>query len=686
MTNGESTTLIRTLIDKVAQTRTVRALQEVGQAGRSIGEDVEAGTSRASREISALERDARNLRDRVSAGGDVASNLSALSALGRLGGADIGVVQDVTDLVEQLPLLKQSLTELPSAAAAAAKAIGVGGFGLIGAIGLAGLAFAELSRRAEEARRRAEEQLDFETRLAVLRETSSVEDIEQRVADAQIRQRNALIEVETATEAFNRRIAHLPVIQQDTLRQALAENRAFSDATLEEARRQIDEQSRIASQATVEIISLNQLLKDGSFIARQAAEAETELNLAREQLADKTISAELQATLEARTLSAKAIEERLEALNAEQKAIMAVVASGKASVELSEQLTQRSRDITAIIRALTEALPGAQMRDQIEAQQDINAALIETAREYETERVNIEEATTQKLLDLQNTYADRVTDAVNKYVEDVGRATDRLRQQRADLLRDAQRDTADAERTARADRLEEQIAFNLETEKQARDLQRELLTIRENALLQEIDLIRNRDFAGLMRSRMERNQGLDAAVDTFNAEQKEREIAFRAQQQQTNRQLEFEAESRRVAFERALVDSQAQYQRELDLAAREKDKQLRQLSSVLQRETQLTQQGATQKLNLLRESVMKELQLERQGAEAKLRLQQQTNEAMLRLANELLLGVSRTAGVTNTLNSTQNFNISTGGSPAQQQGLVNLIQQVTLQTLRGFLN
>lgn len=681
-----TTSLIQVLLDKAEQRRTVKGLQEVGQAGRAIGGDVEAGVSQAKRQLQLLERDARDLRERVGAGGDVSTNLSALSALGRLGGADIGVTQDVVDLVEQLPLLKQSLQELPSAIGAAVSALGIGGVGLIGGVVALGVAFAELNRQSEQANEQAREQLDFETRLALLRKSATGPELDKQIADAQQSRQNALEEVATATERFNRRIAHLPIEQQESLRQALAENRAFSDATLNQARIQIEEQSKLAEQATIEIINLNQLRKDEQVVTRDLAAAEEELAKRRQLLADRAISAELQATLQAMSLNADQLKERLKALNDEQKLIMAVVASGEASVEMSEQLTQRSRDITAQIKAFTAALPRAEQQQQQQQQKAINDKLIELAKGYEADALKIAEDGDAAQLRLEEQYADRALQIVERYGERTAHAVEQLEQQKADLVRDASRETLDATRQAEFDRASLLLEFNQQTLEDTISLKDRIKDIRDRARFDSEDLIRDRDFAGLRRLQQQRNQDIDNEVDMYNAAQRARERQLRYEQEASNRQLLFEAESRRIQFEQQIEDAREQYQRELDLAARERDKQLQALETSKQKELAALSRAEQQRLNLLADTTRKQLDLERMGAEARLRLQAQLNEQYLNQANQLLLGVSRGGATYQSFSSSPTFNITAGNSPAQQQGLVNLIEQVSLNVLRKFYN
>lgn len=196
---------------------------------------------------------------------------------------------------------------------------------------------------------------------------------------------------------------------------------------------------------------MEQALESTEVATRSAEEAEKALADARQSVADQRIKTQLQAELQAVKLSAAAIQERIASINREQQAIFQIVKAGEASVALSNELTQRQRDLTTELMVLVEALPTAQAREKIQSFVDGLLNIPKTVGQV----TNAIEALQKASADIANLKAeffartkeitDREQDALNKAIAERDRAVQEAEQRAADQRADLRFDEQTAE-------------------------------------------------------------------------------------------------------------------------------------------------------------------------------------------------------------------------------------------------
>lgn len=706
-----SRSLIQVAIDKAEQSKLLRGLVEIRTSLTDLGKTADkeldkrfaAGVPKARKEIQKLNEELKRTKTTLE---DFPDELplpgsgrggSRLTTLGRearlqLPATPIGgglSSEQLARAVEGLGRIDDALGNLSQKSKLAAAALGVS---VVGTIALVA-ALASLKKQNDEAKRSAEATLGQAKTYFQLIQTGTAESIQSGLDDAQARERAAranlifqkqvLLGLEQAINAggeFNAIMADAGVTMNSLL---------GTQPELSAAREAVAAAEKEFAEATSAVNAHAMALQSDEVAIRSAIEAQQELAEERRKLNDRLINTQIGALSQISSATVEGVDDRVKALQDEKAAIEEFLSAGNGSPELLKELRARLAEIGTEVSTLAYRIrPVAEVNDRLKFEAKQQEELVERVKDFENERTKIVEDANEQRIRLDESYADKVIDITTKYTNDVDKALLKLQEAGQDLGRNVDRDVAKSEREARFDRLNDQIKFNEETAKQARDLERELNKIRDDSANQREDLIRNRDFAGLRRLNNERNRALDQAVDNFNVEQREREIAFKQQQQLTNRQLEFEAEERRIRFEQQIEDARIQYDREKTIAAQEQDRQLKALEDSKQRELRAVATAEQKKLNLLADVTRKELEFISKSEAQRLAIRQQADQIYLETARQILLGgLGGLAGSTsNTLNSAQTFNITAGGSPAQQQGLVNLIQQVTLQTLRGFFN
>lgn len=680
-------------------------LEQLGKIGVDVfGNDVTKATNKAIAAQSKLEAQTQdNIRavqryndefDKVSRdvglAGDVQSNLGAFSGiLGAAGQSDlagaVAVFGELSAGVEEVARLKAAIAGFPSTIGAAVQALGPGGVAAAAGVALVTAAFAALD---EQAKKNAE---NYNRAADAVRELNK--DIEDGITSQELATRRQ--------EVLNNRNA-----EEQTLRQLQATYDAYieqkgvlagavqvvsrEEEALADQIRQSEEAIRNYSQ---DIQGLEGAMDSARVAANDAEAAFAAMNDEMAQLAatnDNLMIDGLNTLDAAFGKTAEQIQEEIDGMNRRKELIIQLLNSQ----QLSEDATKRLRDELGLLNGrlilLTDNVLGAaQAADAanaaLEDRQRQEAEAISATKKFNDGIVKLSQETNDARLKAEQDYADKIVDLTRKYNEDLADANRDLGREMADLVTDSRRDTADAQRKAQFDRLQEIQQFNNDTAKQARDLQRDLLKIRADSAAQEEDLIRNRDFAGLRNLRQDRNRALDDAVDSFNAEQREREIAFRQQQQQTNQQLQFEAETRRIQFEQRIADARVAYARELEDLQINKRRQEQVLADARRRELSLIANTQTSKLQLLSQAYNQELRLAAQSAQQRIAIQQQANQALLAQANAFraVFGAARGGG--NSITQTFQQTFQSGGSANQNVALAGVIAAEVGRQIKSYL-
>lgn len=160
------------------------------------------------------------------------------------------------------------------------QAIGVGPVAFLGALGGLALAFQEITKRAQEAQKAAQDRLQFEIGIDEVRRESNISEVEEKLAEARAKQEDELGNLATAEERLAQLTANLTEEEliQISLRNKI---RLSSDALTNDiiaASDAIDQYKDSASNATTEVIRLEQLLRDETVIRNTISDLTADYN------------------------------------------------------------------------------------------------------------------------------------------------------------------------------------------------------------------------------------------------------------------------------------------------------------------------------------------------------------------------------------------------------------------------
>lgn len=578
---------------------------------------------------------------KVSLAGDVQSNLGSLAGLAStagLGGVGqgIGSAGEIVALAEELPRLKAAVAGLPDVAKSAAAALGPAGLG-VAAVLVAVAASAAL----------------FEQSLSGIKE-----------------------EIEAATAANQTYFQEGRRLRTDEARQRLTELQ-------EQLQAQRDELASIEgafAQATANptsgleqlIVSLSSLSTADDALTARADELRTSITDLEGQMQGLN-----RAIDDGSTATNDNKQAQLDSINAVRDALAGgagglintvrntVVGIGEELTEFAEQQARQRKEIA-------DAVAG-----------------------YNTDVLALETRTAEQ----RAAIAERLNNALVAAAENAAKAAEdaleRAQQVRDKLAADYARNEADELRKVQLERADIVLNASREEAKAARDHARNLARIRADAQEREFELALNRDFAGLFFSRRQTTKALNDATESYNAEQAERRAALNERLDDLARSYIEERNQRAAKYQQDVLDAQAQYEREkaqIEVNRRDAEAKAKQAA---QREQAALAQKYTTQLALLRNGLQSELNLMSMGAQQRVELERQTQEALLAQARAFMqarIGASYAPGAgsssvtnANTLNNSSTYNISSGNSPAQNQALVGMIEQMTLRVVKQLM-
>lgn len=687
----------------------------------------------------------------VALAGDVQSNLGALSGLagaagaGGLGG-NIAVAGEFAALTEELPRLKQAVAGIPDVLSSAADAIGIpgGAFGFLGAVAGIGAAFLvvkgifdDINESARTARENAQRQIQ-----AALNASARVAAVEAE---------GTLSSAESAIEATRRRIVELDAQVADalkfenliealednnTLRISVAEGNLDTDeidrflaglntsreelaafgVTLEDIARDPETLrsalNELQGQYESEEIALRRLidLRDGGTLSTEdAAAAEQQLATTRQQLltaAQQLIQTEVQ---QAQLLdqSTEALNDRLDAIEAERRGIEEAVEFLRASGDTSEEVARQIEAYEQTLQRLGEtqdfinnqALQAARAREeQAEAEEGLEQAREEEAErlqrlanaqaQYNNEIETITERGLQSRLDLETRYADRLVDIAQQAVEDSEKALADLEQTRREASTDLSRDIQDAEIERGRELLDNQIDLQRREVDLAKDTARRIEDIRRASAAREEDLLLQSDFAGLFQNRRQTNRDVESALTDQSRAREDLETTIQRAQQDQARAFEEQRQDRLREYQRQLTDAQDQYDREIALIRENESKALALAETEYQKQTNALQDSLNEQLNARQSTYAKEIQMASQTAAQLQAIEAQKNAALIAQAQASLNAINRLGSqvFANINNTTNNTRIGVGGNlVVQSTGAVRDVQQAVVGVLNRLL-
>lgn len=584
-----------------------------GQADglRGVSKEAETLTDRLNR----LDKANSQVRGQVGALGDVGSAGRTIGgAAGAFGNTElersVSILAEIPDTLEAIPQLVASFPAAFSAAQVALTGTTVAVGGLTFSLGLLLLPIAAIAASVAIAtRKNADYKKQIDAGVDALRteidaRENTTAEIQEQI-DTLEQQRDANAEVTKALTEAKDAGGLLGTV-------FLGTNKRLKEAQAE------------AGDTQLQIEGLNRALESSQVAANDAAMQEQALADAR--VATATRDAEFQVRVE--ESSKERLEAEQEAIDATEKRIKREIELLKESGDTSEIVNERIGELNDQLAELAErtilvkeasktAVSDAE--DTAEASTELADALKEAEKEQEKFAGTVERSE-QKIADEVQRGADkresvarkqsqRLEDLAIKTAQAEMDALTKLREKQADAILDLERSFADDGRQQRIDERQDKIEFQRGEAESATEHAQRLQRIRLDAERDEEDLIRDRDFAGLARSRRDTARKLADESQSFNDGRKERLQEFKQSQVDSRNAFIQEREQRIIEFNRQLADIQTQAKREaqqrrINFARREQE-----IVKSANRELVLLQQTEAKKLSLLADALQAQLDL-----------------------------------------------------------------------------
>lgn len=619
-------------------------LQDSGAAARQLARELrEIGATKAEIEQAAAQFERFRADGVAAGGGKSAGGTFGLKSFGReLKNLPAVAIPGLGISTDAIGKITQLLGNLNPAALAAGGAVGI----LAGALVL-------LTQRAQQTAQAARAEIDARSAALRLLEQGNKQEIQARINQlAEQRRINEIVANDANQLLVNLREGILK--DEGPLRAAQAEFNALVGTGAGE----LIAAKQAAEAANAELAKTNNelnILQQGSGLTAQAtrdlAQAENLLRLERLRTNDliRASQNELSAEIEKYGLiesgTSEALNKRLESLREERNLVNAAiqdlsrkrdleVAGSEAQKLLNEQIlnfADRADALSDTLKVLADpavasAIRAREAEEQLaaERQRRIDES-ISAVQKYNNDVATLNNRLFEQSAAIEQKRTETLVRLAEQAAEAAEQALSKLQEQQAKLAQDLARNEEDAERKRQFNLLEQQIKYQAQEAKDARDHANKLVDIRKKAAEREQDLIANRDFAGLFRARRDTNTQLEETTAQYNEQREQRLAALKAESEDKQRQFIFDQQQRQINYRRALSDAQAQYNRELALAAQK-----------LRAQTTLAEQAYRADLTMLGQKYNAELSLRQQAIQAELQLIQQGNSAKLLAEQQLL--------------------------------------------------
>lgn len=458
----------------------------------------------------------------------------------------------------------------------------------------------------------------------------------------------------------------------------------FASGAFGDLQEQVDSTKKALEDNVQTSTRYRQGLEQNVFAANDAAAAEERLAKARTDAniaAAKEAGDNIRQFAKSMELTSEQAVDRIKELDVENQAIRASIASLRASGDTSEQATRALEDYQTqqeklnqehdnLTRLLATTIPQREAENAaLEESKQQHEDTIAAVKKYNDETAKIESQSAEKRAALQAKFNDTLTQIAEKAADAAADALKKLEEKRADLQTDLVRDEASNQRKAAFDALNRQIEFQRDDAKAAREHQRDLLKIRQDAQRREQELIDARDFAGLFDQRRQTTEAIQDATRKYQEDRAERLLAFQQENEDKAAQFIFDRQQRLIQYGQALQDAAAQYQRERAQIEAQRRDALNKANAAYRNDLDQLQAKYQSELNLRRSAVQAELQLIAQGGQARVQAEAQIQQALLAQARSLLASITRpqTAGGGRAIAT----RAGGGGLVAGQTALVN---------------
>lgn len=626
--------------------------QQLVDIGASDGE-IARVTAQIVRQTEALEAARRGgtaggIKTAADQQGDLSTGLSSISSL--VGGNQVlSLGADLSGVLEYLPRVKEAIAGIPEAAKATYETIGKGGVGLIGAVGALTLALALSAEQFNKTKQAASADLDAREAALRLIQSGTQEEIQARIESLR---RNKAINQQIADDAESTLTALRQGIT-DQLGPAalglaeLGSSLGIGAGELAAAKDNASAAAAALNETNTELSLLEQYASAGASTTNDLAAAQERLNAAQVTAIQDQIDQQTQINRLFRTGTAEGIREQIAANLDEQAAIAANIIKLQELASTSEDAQKAFDQAQARLHELsvetgrlqTEVLPLVEARERetqaIEDQEAKLKSLASVTEKYNNDVKAIEDRANEARANAQQKYNDALVKAAEVAVEAAENALSKLRERQATLAQEIAREGENVQRKAAFDQLNALIKFQEDEAKASRDHLRNLQRIKDDAAAAEEDAAFNRDFAALFDIRRNTGRQLREASSQYEAEQRERQIAFQQQNAEAARQYEFERQQRQIKYQQDLIDAQAQYQRELQQAAANRQKALQTANTAYRNELLQLQSKLTAELTAKRAAAIQELQLISQTEQQRVQIMAQAQAALVQQAYAL---------------------------------------------------
>jgi hypothetical protein len=344
-----------------------------------------------------------------------------------------------------------------------------------------------------------------------------------------------------------------------------------------------DEQQKALDEATAAVDAYDRALGSSEVAANDAAVAIEKVSVAQV----KDITARSQAIQQAQSMqTTEQLDQRIAALDREKKAIQSQLAELAKLDQASEAVTQQTEQLRDRLRQL-----GVEQKALSDTQLKASVAATESAKKAEQtnkEIAQMQENTARQEVDIRQRTADRVIDITRQQAQAESDAYDKLQQSNAE----AGIQFTEQQQDALAD-------YRRGEEKASQDHLKSLVKIRKNAADDEYELILNRDFAGLARSRREADKALAEATEQHNEERTQRLEELGLKLQDMALSANREREQRFRAYRQQLEDLRANAIRQIELTHQAQTLELTRLNQKLTAELSTKQSALDAELLML---------------------------------------------------------------------------------------
>jgi hypothetical protein len=626
-------------IDKQAQQAVNASIDAMGARFVSIGDKLSKVSVQAQQTGVAFKQGFGSVTGEIENAGKALSKVQEGSAsfyrgISGITGGSLGEIAQTSRQIEEVTRGFQKMTSQgigpllqamgPTTIAGAALALG---------IGLVNSAVDEYNKAMTQQKEAIDKAIDLELKLAEIRRKSTTEQAETQLADLQEQHDQQKAAYDKAKQLRDQAAG---VTQGKGFGELLVDRLKGVDVAgalqiQKAAQAEMDDWLKKIQETDLNINKLTRTIQDGSLAANDAADKikkETDLRIKlgamynqssdqiksylnglQMELAQKQGAIpELQKLAdEGNDIAQSTLDEykkRIEQIGFEQKVVTEQILT---TVVANEKQKQAAKDAAVATLKYADAMKKAE-DEAFQRIQQRNKDLATAQGKYEADVEAIQSASLQKRADIEQKYADTLVSIAEDATQKAQDRLDKLNQDRAEKTLALARDEENATIQAGIAELDIRIKAQREERDALQEHLRTLENIRANAKQREqIDLL-NRNFLGVLQSRLQMTGDIAGENQKYTQGQQDRTQGVQDQLSDLQRAQAQERAARLKAYQQQLADAQAAYQRETAQAS--KDRALAMARAQIDRNRALAEEerSRTQSLAILRKQHVQELQ------------------------------------------------------------------------------